>query len=108
MHDKVAQPGKRRDLTGPDPKQPNWEDVCRILGITPDIVRVWRMRTAANTDIRHLLGEEERRKQKQEKARAATAAEVLRQLQLLVTAVLNGEDEAAEAIAAALAERYEF
>jgi hypothetical protein len=50
MHDKVAWPGRRIV----DPAKPNLRS---ILGITPDLVRMCRMRTQANTDIRHLLGE---------------------------------------------------
>ena len=101
MHDKVARPGRRN----PDPNKPNWEDICRILGITPDVVRMWRMRTQANTDIRHLLGEQP---PKPKVSQEQMNKEALKHLQQLVTAVLTGDDEQAEAIAAALAERYGF
>jgi hypothetical protein len=49
MKELVAQPGRRE----PDPSKPNWEDECRLLGITPEVVRQWKSRTAAETDIRH-------------------------------------------------------
>ena len=54
MHDKVAQPGKRSE---PNADKPTWEQVCRILGITPGQVRMWKQRTQTDTDLRHLLGE---------------------------------------------------
>jgi hypothetical protein len=101
MHDKVAQPGRRI----PDPNQPNWEDVCRSLGITPNLVRVWRCRTQANTDIRHLLGEQP---PKSGEKQADGASEVRRHLADLCKAVLYGEDERAERMAMSLAERYGF
>jgi hypothetical protein len=101
MRDKVSQPGRRVV----DPSKPNWEDVCGILGITPDIVRKWKHRTAAETDSRHLLGEEE---QQPKPSQEQQNREALKHLERLVTAVLNGEDELAERLAAALAERYGF
>jgi hypothetical protein len=100
MHDKVAQPGRRI----PDPSKPNWEDVCRMLGITPNLVKQWKYLTQTETDIRHLLGEQP----PQAKRTSANHTEALRHLQELVTAVLNGDEERAEVIASALAERYEF
>jgi hypothetical protein len=101
MHDKVAQPGRRI----PDPQKPNWEDVCRMLGITPNLVKQWKHLTQTDTDIRHLLGEQP---PQPKRSTAATQAEAVKHLQMLVTAVLNGDEERAEALAAALAERYEF
>jgi hypothetical protein len=102
MHDKIAQPGRRV----PDPDKPNWDDWCRSVGLSPTIVRMWRMRTAANTDIRHLLGEEPVQKAKftqEQKNR-----EAVKHLRLLCTEVLNGSEETAEQLALTLAERYGF
>jgi hypothetical protein len=101
MHDKVAQPGRRIA----DPNKPNWADVCLILGITPDLVKKWKTRTAAETDIRHLLGEDFT---KPGPPKPDDAAALKKQLALLVSAVLSGDEEHAEQLAAALAERYEF
>jgi hypothetical protein len=102
MHDKVAQPGRRER----DPNQPTWDDECRSLGIAPEQVRQWRRRTQAETDIRHPLGEERNPPPgKRAEDRNAQAAKHLAQL---CTLVLNGEEEQAERLAAALAERYGF
>jgi hypothetical protein len=101
MHDKVAQPGRRI----PDPNQPNWEDVCRSLGITPNLVRVWRCRTQANTDIRHLLGE---RPVKPGEKQADGNSQIRRHLAELCKKVLYGEEEQAEHMAMELVERYGF
>ena len=60
MRDKVAQPGRRGE---PNPNKPSWEDECRMLGISPEVVRQWRRRTQVNDDIRHLLGEEPYRRE---------------------------------------------
>jgi hypothetical protein len=101
MHDKVAQPGRRI----PNPNQPNWEDVCRSLGITPNLVRVWRCRTQANTDIRHLLGEQPA---KPGGRQADGNSQIRHHLAELCREVLYGEDEQAERIAMELVERYGF
>ena len=105
MHDKVARPGQRIDRGERDPAQPNWSDVCRSLGISPDLVRVWRQRTQAHTDIRHLLGEQPPTPRISPGQRNR---EAVRHLQVLVTTVLNGDEQQAEAVALALAERYGF
>ena len=101
MHDKVAQPGRRVA----DPNNPNWEDVCRMLGITPDIVRMWRMRTAANTDIRHLVGEQP---PKPKLSQEQQNREAVRHLARLCRVVLNGDEDEAEHMALRLAEQYGF
>jgi hypothetical protein len=101
MHDKVAQPGRRI----PDPGRPNWEDVCRSLGISPNLVRVWRCRTQANTDIRHLLGEQPARSGEQP---AAGSGQLRRDLAELCKEVIYGEDVEAERMAMELVERYGF
>lgn len=101
MHDKVAQPGRRE----PNPGQPTWEQECRSLGITPEQVRRWKRRTQADTDIRHLIGEEPNPPGKRVEDRNAQAAQHLAQLCKLV---LDGDEEHAERLAAALAERYGF
>ena len=101
MHDKVAQPGRRQ----PNPDQPTWEQECRSLGITPEQVRQWKRRTQADTDIRHLLGEQPNIPGKHIEDRNALAAKHLAQL---CKFVLDGNDVPAEQLAAALAERYGF
>ena len=101
MHDKVAQPGRRV----PDPDKPNWADVCRILGLTPDLIKKWKQRTQTETDIHHLLGEDFR---KSAKGKPDDPQALKKQLGLLCTAVLNGEEERAEQLAMALSERYGF
>src|SRR6516164_5588062 len=101
MHDKVAQPGRRE----PNPAQPTWEQECRSLGITPEQVRQWKRRPQADTDIRHLIGEERNPPGKRVEDRNARAAQHLAQLCKLV---LDGDDEHAERLAAALAECYGF
>jgi hypothetical protein len=81
------------------------EDVCRSLGITPNLVRVWRCRTQANTDIRHLLGEQPA---KPGEKQADSASETRRDLADLCQAVLYGPEERAEQMAMALVECYGF
>ena len=96
MHDKVAQPGRRGE---PNSERPNWEDECRSLGLTPEIVRQWKRRTQADTDIRHLLGEEPKKPGKgATEDRNALAAKHLEQI---CRAVLNGDDILAEKLASA-------
>lgn len=102
MHDKVAQPGRRAEA---NPHTPTWEQECRSLGITPEQVRQWKRRTQADTDIRHLLGEEPNPPGKRVEDRNAQAANHLAQLCKLV---LDDDDVHAEQLAAALAERYGF
>ena len=58
MRDLTAAPGQRSDL---EPDRPSWESECRALGITAEQVRQWKHRTVAETDIRHLVGEERAR-----------------------------------------------
>src|SRR5215471_12622451 len=104
LHDKVAQPGRRRDLAGPDPESPTWADVCGILGITPNLVRVWRSRTQANLDIRHLLGEPVPEPGKKVED---TVSELRASLRRICTAVVySDKEEEAEQLAMALIERY--
>jgi hypothetical protein len=105
MRDKVARPGRRSDLAGPNPSQPTWEDVCRMLAISPDLVKKWKRRTQAETDIRYLLGEEPTKPKKSQEEQNRDAVKHLR---LLVTEVLNGSEETADRLALALAERYGF
>jgi hypothetical protein len=100
MKELVAQPGRRE----PDPNKPNWEDECRLLEITPEMVRQWKCRTAAETDIRHLLGEEPKKGQ----PTAPSDAQAKKYLEALTKAVLDGEDERAEKLANAFAEIYGF
>ena len=102
MRDKVAQPGRREE---PDPNKPTWEQVCRILGITPAQVRMWKQRTQTDTDIRHLLGEQPN---KPGKSTEATNAQAVKHLEALCKSVLEGDDRRAEQLAAAIAERYGF
>ena len=102
MHDKVAQPGKRGE---PDPKKPTWEEECRSLGITPELVRQWKHRTQTETDIRHLLGDKPNKPGEPAKDNNAMAAKHLQQLCQLV---LNGDEIRAEQFALAVAERYGF
>ena len=101
LHDKVAQPGKRGE---PDPRNPNWEQVCRLLGVTPEQVRQWKRRTQTDTDIRHLLGEERPRPGKREDNNGQAKQHLAR----LCTLVLSGDDIRAEQYAAAIVERYGF
>jgi hypothetical protein len=100
MHDLVAKPGQRE----PDPTKPNWEDECRLLGITPEQVRQWKSRTASETDIRHLLGE----RPKEPGAPPESISHIKRHLEDLARAVLDGNDDRAERLAAMAAEMYRF
>ena len=105
MHDKVAQPGRRGE---PNPRTPTWEEECRSLGITPELVRQWRRRIQAEFDIRHLLGEEPNKPGKRVEDKNALAAKHLQQLCRLVLSDREGDDVRAEQLAAALAERYGY
>jgi hypothetical protein len=103
MKDLVAQPGRRE----PDPSKPNWEDECRILGITPEVVRQWKKRTAAETDIRTIVGEKPKAQSAKDDA-AARAAQAMKRLQALVEAVVEGDEARAEKLAYAYAQIYGF
>jgi transposase-like protein len=102
LHDQVAQPGRRGE---PDPNKPNWEQVCRLLGITPELVRQWKRRTQTDTDIRHLLGEEDNKPGTRVEDKNALAT---KHLQQLCSLVLSGDDIQAERLATAIVERYGF
>jgi len=56
MNSLVAKPGRRVAING----DPNWEDECRSLGYPPSLIRKWkyRRRTASETDVFSLFGEE--------------------------------------------------
>jgi hypothetical protein len=69
------------------------------------LVRQWKARTAVETDIRHLLGETPKAPGDRKEDVNALA---MKHLALLCEAVLNGSEERAESMAAALAERYGF
>jgi hypothetical protein len=101
MQKKVSQPGRRFPTSG----MPDWQEECRLLGITAELVRKWKQRTASETDIRKMLGETEY--QQHLKQKAPPSAELL-QLQRLCEAVLAGEEKAAERIANRCAEVYGF
>ena len=101
MKEKVAQPGRRE----PDPTKPNWEDECRSLGITPEMVRQWKTRTQVETDIRHLLGEEP---SKSGRHTPDPNARAMKHLADICKAVLTGDEMRAEQLAASFAERYGF
>jgi len=101
MRELVAAPGQRSDI---EPDRPSWERECRLLGITAEQVRQWKHRTAAETDIRHLVGEERARNA----APSTSNARALEHLARLATAVLNGDEIEAEKLAAAYAEIYGF
>src|SRR5215475_15112552 len=97
MHDKVAQPGRRCE---PNPRTPTWEEECRSLGITPELVRQWRRRIQAEFDIRHLLGEEPNKGGgKRVEDKNALAAEHLQKLCKLVLSDREGDDERAQQLA---------
>jgi hypothetical protein len=99
MKEIVQQPGRRE----PDPNSPNWEDECRLLGITSDMVRQWKCRTAAETDIRHMLGEAPKKG-----PAAPSNVQAKKHLEALARAVLDGQEERAERLANAFAEIYGF
>src|SRR2546425_607942 len=62
MKELTAQPGKRKE----DPRHPTFEQVCERLGVAPATIRSWKRRTAAEFDLRQMLGEERHPKLKQE------------------------------------------
>ena len=100
MRDLVAQPGRRE----PDPDKPSWQEECLRLGITPELVRQWKTRTASEQQIRRMLGEEPK-----VSARGAGREDVVklkRHLEALAQAVLDGQEEKAEALAQAAADEY--
>lgn len=102
MRELTAAPGQRSDI---EPDRPSWERECRLLGITAEQVRQWKHRTAAETDIRHLVGEERALREKINQPSNARAREHLARL---ATAVLNGDEIEAEKLAAAYSEIYGF
>jgi hypothetical protein len=102
MRELTAAPGQRSDL---EPGRPSWEKECLLLGITSEVVRQWKRRTASETDIRALIGEEMRQHPADPAARNALA---LQHLKRLTGAVLEGNDELAENLAVAFAELYRW
>jgi hypothetical protein len=98
MKSLVAQPGRRFVVAG----QPCWEDECRSLGLTAEQVRQWKKRTASETDIRALLGEEKN----PPKQRAPALSQEYRRMVMLAQAVVNGDEAKAEKIAQAIVEEY--
>ena len=102
-----------RDLTAkPERREPNsstvpdWTEECYLLGISANVVRQWKHRTAAETDIRHLLGEET--SIPKSGGGTNTNSDAVKHLQRLVQAVVNGSEKEAERLALAIAERYGF
>jgi hypothetical protein len=96
----VAQPGRRFPREG----VPTWEEECKKLGISADLVRKWKQRTGAEHDLRKLLGEDEYTQRKHHETMTIDQ----RKLQRLCEAVLNGEQVLAERLAAAYVEEYGF
>jgi len=76
LHEIVAQPGRRTV----DPTRPNWDEICEQVGITPEMVRHWKQRTATETDIRRLLGEQSPSPGKREPDKLAEAFKELRRI----------------------------
>jgi hypothetical protein len=102
MRDLTAQPGRR----DPESKSlPDWNEECYSLGINANVVRQWKHRTATDTDLSNMLGEEPRRPGKRS---SSVEADALKHLQRLVQVVIDGKEEEAERLALALADRYGF
>jgi hypothetical protein len=101
MRELTAAPGQRSDI---EPDKPTWESECRLLGITAEQVRQWKHRTAAETDIRQLVGEERALRAKTEPSNARA----LEHLARLTAAVLDGNEVEAEKLAMAYQEVYGF
>lgn len=99
MQSMVAQPGRRNPTLG----KPDWNEECRLLGITAAQVRQWKHRTAAEMDIRHLLGEDDQ----EPRTRQVPPSLELQKLQMLVRAVLENPD-LGERLALQIAEEYGF
>jgi hypothetical protein len=97
MKSLVAQPGRRFKAGEPD-----WEEECRLLGISAEQVRQWKHRTASEKDIRHLLGEEPTPRHP---ASVAPTVEFHR-LMMLTKAIIEGDEIKAEKLAHAFAEEY--
>jgi len=103
MRDLTAKPGRREPNSS---HVPDWTEECYLLGINANVVRQWKRRTAAETDIRHLLGEEPNTPKRAGGGNAN--ADAVKHLQRLVRAIVNGSEEEAERLALAIAERYGF
>jgi hypothetical protein len=102
MRDLTAQPGRRDPESNP---VPDWNEECLALGINANVVRQWKHRTATDTDLRTMLGEESG---KPGKRSSSAEADAIKHLQRLVQAVIDGKEEEAERLALALAEHYGF
>ena len=66
MRRKVANPGKRSDITG---EVGGWQDECHLLGLTAEQVRKWRQLSASEDMILEMLGEEKARKKPKPKSK---------------------------------------
>lgn len=100
-----ARPGRRQV----DPEKPGWQEVCRSLDISPEMVRQWRLRTQSEHDIRRLLGEIENVPRK--KTFDEVALDIPRfkkAVGRLVQFVLDAEFDEAERAAMDLAELYQL
>jgi hypothetical protein len=102
MRDLTAQPGRRDPESNPIP---DWNEECHLLDINANVVRQWKHRTATDSDLRSVLGEEPSRPGKRS---GSGDADAIRHLQRLVKFVVEGKEEEAERLALALAERYGF
>jgi hypothetical protein len=102
MRELTAAPGQRSDI---EPDKPSWQNECILLGITAEQVRQWKCRTAAETDIRGLVGEVRAQRAKSTEPPNALA---VKHLARLTTAILNGDEVEAEKLALAYQEIYGF
>jgi hypothetical protein len=101
LRELTAQPGRRI----PDPNKPSFSDALYSLGLTPEVVRTWRRRTAADEAIQDILalGGKKPNGKAAQRAKQATA---VKHLARLVETVLSGDESRAERLAMALNDLY--
>jgi hypothetical protein len=101
LRELTAQPGRRV----PDPSRPSFSDALYSLGLTPEVVRTWRRRTAADEAIQDILlpGGKKPNGKAAQRAKQTTA---VKHLARLVETVLSGDESRAERLAMALNNLY--
>ena len=97
-------PGRREV----DPEKPGWQEVCRSLGISAEMVRQWRLRTQSEHDIRTLLGETENVPRKKTLEVPLDVPKFKKAVGRLVQFVLDAEFDEADRAAMDLAELYQL
>lgn len=98
--------GRRTDIN-PNPAKPSYSEVLLLLGLNAARVRKWKQRTAAEKDIRYLVGE--KRPVRMRREAAVTDSDFRDAIELALRmshAILDGDYIQAETLAERCEEKY--